>query len=623
MKRRIKHAIKDLLWSRGVIIHRGGCVDRQIVAWSEDAASEALFGRQDPEAPRLRALLELARTDRIFRNLREAREGRRIIVAPRNSRPLKEEAAGAILITNELSIASDFLDVSSAVLYDGDEIVADAELASRQNLICFASIAQPCKTGERVLYQGVETTNPEEAFGNPSLWLHASGAENLLRLAMLIDPDAVKLAEMDAGQEARLDRLLSQYRLVFAARQKESRSDRGPNTGAGRPPDRVLISLNPDLRDSMGHYLHYDLTVQREFEKEENGVFLTAAHVFVSKELVKNQVGLIPAFQSEAVSFAGIKSIPRMAFFIEELRALVHEIRCVFPTSRLDFYYYQGNVTVAQALNRYLKYSDDQKISFHVNLFYEHFPESFALREDREILNELRALMAEKQDALYIYTDTDKLQDRLQNKLGRTFLPWSMFSITGYSAEAISAARKRETGRKLRIVFPGNQSVGKRWEYARETAERIVKDLASFPAVEVILRDLKGDPALARLEQKYEGRIRVERGSLSEETYRALLEEADIVVIPYSLEYFRTRTSGVFADSLLLHKPVVAARDTWMGDIIESRGVGKTFTDGNPNSMLEAIRESILHHELLRSGYESDWVDETFTAAQLPFLKKA
>ena len=81
--------------------------------------------------------------------------------------------------------------------------------------------------------------------------------------------------------------------------------------------------------------------------------------------------------------------------------------------------------------------------------------------------------------------------------------------------------------------------------------------------------------------------------NLSDAGYAALVGSAHVIVLPYRLDTFRTRTSGVLLDAIAAAKPVVAVRGTWAGDIIEEFDIGRTYVDGDIESLEQTIKHVV------------------------------
>lgn len=70
--------------------------------------------------------------------------------------------------------------------------------------------------------------------------------------------------------------------------------------------------------------------------------------------------------------------------------------------------------------------------------------------------------------------------------------------------------------------------------------------------------------------------------------YYGLLLEADIVMLPYRRENYLGQTSNVLLEAFVAGKPVIAPKDTWVGNQIESTGAGFLFESGDLSSLVEA-----------------------------------
>ncbi|WP_374282446.1 glycosyltransferase [Novosphingobium sp.] len=77
--------------------------------------------------------------------------------------------------------------------------------------------------------------------------------------------------------------------------------------------------------------------------------------------------------------------------------------------------------------------------------------------------------------------------------------------------------------------------------------------------------------------------------TLDEEEYAALLQAADIVLLPYLKAHYDSQTSGVLAEALALGKPVVVPSGTWMAEQVDGHGNAELFVSGDAASLGDAI----------------------------------
>ena len=72
---------------------------------------------------------------------------------------------------------------------------------------------------------------------------------------------------------------------------------------------------------------------------------------------------------------------------------------------------------------------------------------------------------------------------------------------------------------------------------------------------------------------------------IDELSYTTLIQESDIVIIPYLQRFYPVQTSGVFIDALWNDVFIIAADNTWMADMIRDTECGLVFKDNEPESL--------------------------------------
>jgi glycosyltransferase involved in cell wall biosynthesis len=88
--------------------------------------------------------------------------------------------------------------------------------------------------------------------------------------------------------------------------------------------------------------------------------------------------------------------------------------------------------------------------------------------------------------------------------------------------------------------------------------------------------------------------------SLGSAAYAALLESADVVLVPYWRSIYRERTSGVFLEGLITGKLVLCTRDTWMSDLFDIHGGGVAIEDRSSRSICDGLRELVEQRKALQ-----------------------
>ncbi len=91
------------------------------------------------------------------------------------------------------------------------------------------------------------------------------------------------------------------------------------------------------------------------------------------------------------------------------------------------------------------------------------------------------------------------------------------------------------------------------------------------------------------------GKVRLINGHISDNEYRELLKQTDIVLLPYRREFYMGQTSNVLVEAFVMGKPVVAPAGTWLASQVEQTGAGTVFQSGDDKSFAQAVREAVDH----------------------------
>jgi glycosyltransferase involved in cell wall biosynthesis len=88
--------------------------------------------------------------------------------------------------------------------------------------------------------------------------------------------------------------------------------------------------------------------------------------------------------------------------------------------------------------------------------------------------------------------------------------------------------------------------------------------------------------------------------ALNEMEYKNLMNLIDVFVLPYTLDYYHSQTSGVFSEARSLGKVTVATRGSWMADEISKNGGGILCSPEDPKDIGDSISKAITNYSLLK-----------------------
>lgn len=84
------------------------------------------------------------------------------------------------------------------------------------------------------------------------------------------------------------------------------------------------------------------------------------------------------------------------------------------------------------------------------------------------------------------------------------------------------------------------------------------------------------------------------KGTVDAPTYRRLLEEADMVLLPYAKEFYGWASSGIFSEAMSLGKVTIVTEGTWPAQQLEKfRGGGIVFRTLDAASVAGAVRKAV------------------------------
>jgi glycosyltransferase involved in cell wall biosynthesis len=363
-----------------------------------------------------------------------------------------------------------------------------------------------------------------------------------------------------------------------------------PTLGAGdatAPERSTIVSISPDWVDEFGHFGRWERTV-RVAANARGFDYRTLA----SKALAPGHGAAIPAFTHptlsdrpfDAASFESELRTQLLAFQHVDHRSLV----CFYTA---DIWHLPSLLAIA---------ADKPETIFAANLMRAHRHIADALRVREPWSDAIRSLLATALEAaegsnLVVCIDTDAAADDVRALTGVRIPVWPMITVA--DPLVLQAASVERTTQTIRVVAPVQTQGSKGFDEVVEFAERVSPRLRSG---EWSLTT-RLDPIPTSREARLVGLVarlvaaggEVIEGSLTDQQFARLLGTADVIVLPYHRDVFRTRTSGLLLDVVAAGKPTVTVRGTWPGDLVQRYRIGRTFHEGDVDAMVRAVARVI------------------------------
>jgi len=371
----------------------------------------------------------------------------------------------------------------------------------------------------------------------------------------------------------------------------------------------AVFSINPDLVDGYGHYLHYDLKIRNHLSSQISDFYIFG---HTSYQHTDNQNFIIPTFAKKTYDDVPLLSYTDLEKYKEGLRKSF-EIIDQTIADRKVVYQYMGSIWHAWALAEIIQEKPLKNTTFKINIFHDRarllapdFRKSSYFDEYNFILKNLT------QSPLHIYADTQEAQTAFEEYFDIKLPYFPMFSVSDFGE-----IREKEITNSLQFCYPGNVQKAKGFDIL----------VAALNSVDLTKGHFKVRTFISYLQKELQGwindlpkhkNIEIISGSLSTIEYSQLLQETDVILLPYRAADFGGRTSGIYADAVILGKPVIITGETWGGNYTKKYGNGICFTDGNAKEMKEAIQQIIEKFpqiKLAAIAAKKQWLKENGIAA--------
>jgi glycosyltransferase involved in cell wall biosynthesis len=254
----------------------------------------------------------------------------------------------------------------------------------------------------------------------------------------------------------------------------------------------------------------------------------------------------------------------------------------------------------------WLHWFESQKDSPVLFLHLGYAPEKFTTPE---IAGALHRLSPKLQRRLFLVTDSEKMVPAFEG-----ILKIKVHHLPHLISYDIPAPASRQESDALVVFAPGNARREKGFCEVFRVVDSLIKS-GTAPGLRFVLQChdpdavcaglLKnGPPALPGVEWIPVG--------LSDDEYSNRLSKADVILLPYHLDQYSKRTSGIFCEARVAGKPVITTRGSWAGDRVMSEGGGWLIDEKNDASLINVLR-SLSSDFVLRSSEACALSDSAFS----------
>jgi FkbM family methyltransferase len=268
----------------------------------------------------------------------------------------------------------------------------------------------------------------------------------------------------------------------------------------------------------------------------------------------------------------------------------LESVQNVHGDGPLAIYMYTGSLEHARVV--YDVISKKNNVRANINLFY-----AYNKDENNEYFSDIwRPFLEEIKESkkIKISLPTKKLQEDFQNAFGIK-IPIAPHPSTTFSDEQARALLRLQTpalhGQPC-VLFPGGMRPEKGYPLSIKAADELVAQNIARSKLRALVTDSTPAPMVELIKSLRETSVTLDSRDLNDSEFKTFLESGDIIVCPYLPEAFARRTSGLVIDAMLLGRPVVVVKGTWLADLTVSHGIG-VAVDPAPSAIVDGVQQII------------------------------
>lgn len=375
-----------------------------------------------------------------------------------------------------------------------------------------------------------------------------------------------------------------------------------------------LIIADNTLENYQGHSFAYCESIKREAEKQGIDVTILATKN-VSPE-VKNILNAVPFFK-----YSFFHSFPEpwyLGFFpdrainhyyplwnyylrnkmltlemTEVLKYCPSNEKCIILFPNFTYNDFKGIIDTAEITKSFknIHIAAVQHFTSRINLHSSKFPNSYYER----VFNYLNK--SPHQNRIHLFSDSNQLTEEYKKytKKHLTVLP------IPHTSNSIPGTGESE---KLIIGYMGDARTNKGFHLLPEALD-VVKQNNPDHKIEFHIQanirnrnEWQATQAGTLLSNRKDTFCYSK--ALNELEYKNLMNLIDVFVLPYTLDYYHSQTSGVFSEARSLGKVTVATRGSWMAEEISKNGGGILCSPEDPKNIGDSISKAISNYSSLK-----------------------
>jgi glycosyltransferase involved in cell wall biosynthesis len=372
-----------------------------------------------------------------------------------------------------------------------------------------------------------------------------------------------------------------------------------------------LYLFDPNLKSAAGHYLGYAMRVATAAETLGITPVIVAS---VEMDPTQTSTRLLPALElnywEEMCPTPGEDPYEHLSWSAERLADALHRIQQDEAISDDDILFFPYvNLAEVMGLARWRRHSGITPrtvLLFRRDLDEQGIDAAIGARAGAYLLRQALAdlYVCPGSDRIRLFTDSDNLTEEHGQILHRRFQT-APIPVD----PAVLAPRTGGSNEISTIVYLGDARTEKGYARLPSIAYALKAELSSGRVQMIVQSNFnvpRGEPGIAAARDFLSTvpNVALLRHAISEEQYNAYLSAADLIVLPYQVDRYISRTSGILAEAICAGVPAVVPQGTWLADQVRRHGAGIVYDGLDPDGPAQAVVKALGSLESLRSRAE-------------------
>jgi glycosyltransferase involved in cell wall biosynthesis len=218
--------------------------------------------------------------------------------------------------------------------------------------------------------------------------------------------------------------------------------------------------------------------------------------------------------------------------------------------------------------------------AWHLEFHFNIFPRGSRYRAEdfvaaRALQSALWDLQAESVGApVFLSTDTCELTVQYEALHAGAFATLPIPVGPDFRGEPSGGPHAASRERRICVAYVGDARGEKGYPHLPEAIGNVWSDLVETGRMLFVIqsnaRSGRGERASAEARESLSrlpaSNVQLLTNPLSSDEYRALVQSADVLLLPYEPEAYAARSSGILAEALVAGKPVIVPARTWLAE---------------------------------------------------------